>query len=83
MRSDTPRRAAAPYVSVRVSPGSPSQMIAALFARAPRAWRSTQFTEALSSPSENHFARGGFHSSTFVNGFDHSSSRAHSAQKAS
>ena len=39
-------------------------------------------TETLSSPSANHFANGSFHSSVVVNGFIHSSLRAHSAQKA-
>ena len=49
---------------MRRSPGSPSQMIAALLRRGPRTWRSTQLTLALSVPPTNHFACGGFQSST-------------------
>ena len=46
-------------MSVRRSPGSPSQMIAALLRRGPRTWRSRQLTLALSLPPTNHFACGG------------------------
>ena len=49
---------------MRRSPGSPSQMIAALLRRAVRMWRSRQLTLALIFPPTNHFACGGFHSST-------------------
>src|SRR5262249_15057747 len=65
------------------SPGSPSQMSAALLRRAPRTWRSRQLTLALIVPPTNHFACGGCQSSTFVHGFDHSSSPAKPAQNAS
>src|SRR3954468_21554195 len=58
-------------------------MIAALLRRAPRTWRSTQLTLALSVPPRNHFACGGFHSSTCVHGVNHSSSDANDAQNAS
>ena len=67
---------------MRRSPGSPSQMIAALLRRAPRTWRSTQLTLAFSVPPTNHFACGGFHSSTRVHGVNHSSSAAKPAQNA-
>ena len=49
---------------MRRSPGSPSQMIAALLRRAERRWRSRQLTLALILPPTNHFACGGFQSST-------------------
>jgi hypothetical protein len=58
-------------------------MSAALLRRAPRTWRSTQLTLALSVPPTNHFACGGFQSSTLVHGVNHSSSWAKPAQKAS
>ena len=41
-RTSAPQRASSPKVSLRISPGSPSQMMAILSLRAPRAWRSTQ-----------------------------------------
>src|ERR1700674_4482610 len=71
------------YVNVRRSPGSPSQISAALFRRAVRTWRSRQLTLALILPSTNHLANGGFHSSTRLHGADHSSSRANDSQNAS
>src|SRR6188768_3934386 len=58
-------------------------MMAALFLRHVRTWRSRQLTLALSLPPTNHFACGGFQSSTFVQGVLHSSSEANMAQKAS
>ena len=60
---------------MRRSPGSPSQMIAALLRRAVRTCRSRQLTLTLSWPPTNHFAYGGCQSSTRVHGVIHSSSR--------
>ena len=71
------------YVSVRRSPGSPSQIIAALLRRAERTCRSRQLTLALICPPTNHFACGGCQSRTFVHGAIHSSSEANRAQNAS
>ena len=42
-----------PVGETRRSPGSPSQMIAALLRRAPLRWRSRQLTETLSRPPTN------------------------------
>ena len=53
---------------MRRSPGSPSQMSAALLRRGPRTWRSRQLTLALIWPPTNHFACGGCQSSTRVPG---------------
>ena len=58
-------------------------MSAALLRRAVRTWRSRQLTLTLSLPPTNHFAKGGFHSSTRFHGADHSSSRAKDSQKPS
>ena len=58
-------------------------MIAALLRRAPRTWRSTQLTLALSVPPTNHFACGGFQSSTCVHGATTRAPSAKPAQKAS
>ena len=58
-------------MSTRVSPGSPSQMIAALLRRqafSPSRCRSRQLYETFSLPPTNHFAKGGFQSSTFFQG---------------
>src|SRR5688572_4781498 len=72
------------YVSVRRSPGSPSQMSAALLRRAVRMWRSMQLTDTLIRPSTNHFAWGGsLQSTTLVHLRLHSSSDANRAQKPS
>jgi hypothetical protein len=60
-------------VSVRTSPGSPSQTIAALVRRqecSPSRWRSRQLYETFSLPPTNHFANGGFQSSTFFQGLN-------------
>ena len=72
------------YVSVRRSPGSPSQMMAALFRRG----RTDVSIEAvlrdtLSCPPRNHLARGGCHSSTVFHGRIQWSPLAWSAQYAS
>src|SRR5438046_9689961 len=55
------------YVRVRLSPGSPSQIIAALFPRKPSGLRcrSRQFSEMFSFPPTNHFAKGAFLYRTF------------------
>src|SRR5687767_13677935 len=58
------------YVSVRRSPGSPSQTSAALLRRGPSMCRSTQLYDTLSFPPRNHFACGGFHCSTFFHGLN-------------
>ena len=57
----------------RVSPsGSPTKWIATLSPRPAATWRSTALTHALSSPSANHFAKGGLlQSSDWVNGVLH------------
>ncbi len=68
------------YVSVRLSPGSPSNTSAALLRRAVPMWRSTQFTDALSFPPMNHCAWGGCQSSTCFQGVIHSSFAASPAQ---
>src|SRR5258708_34747028 len=70
------------YVSVRRSPGSPSQIRAALFRRDVSMWRSTQLTETFIFPPMNHFAWGGVHSSTVSPFLNHSSSSACDAPKA-
>src|ERR1051325_8782336 len=57
------------YVSTRLSPGSPSQRIAALFLCAVSTGRSAQLSERLSLPPTNHLAYGSFHSSAFFHGF--------------
>src|SRR5688500_5756946 len=69
------------YVSVRLSPGSPSHSSAAFCRRGPCTWRSRQFTEALSLPPMNHLAKGGFQSSAFVHGLIQDSSFACFSQK--
>src|SRR4051812_39787629 len=61
------------YVSTRWSPGSPSQMSAALFLRQVVKWRSWQLTEAFVFPPMNHFANGAFHSKVFFQGLDQQS----------
>src|SRR5580693_9235057 len=71
------------YVRVRISPGSPSQIIAALFLRQVEMWRSRQLCARFIFPSTNHFAHGTFQSSTFVHGSNQSSSRAIFPQKIS
>ena len=63
-----------------MSPGSPSQTMAALFPRPSRTWRSTQFSQALSLPPRNHFAWGGFHCRTRRQGFRQRSRRASFSQ---
>src|SRR5262245_1438028 len=70
------------YVSTRSSPGSPSQMMAALFFRPLLTWRSRQLYDALSFPPMNHLAQGESHSSTFFHGLNHSNSLAALAQNA-
>ena len=79
----TLRETARSTSSVRRSPGSPSQMIAALLRRAPRTWRSRQLTATFSWPPTNHLACGGCQSSTVSHRRDHSSSPAKPAQNAS
>ena len=66
---------------MRVSPGSPSQISAALVRRAVVTWRSRQLSETLSLPPTNHLAYGGFHSSAFFHGLNQCSSRARASQK--
>ena len=68
---------------MRTSPGSPSQMMAALFLRQVWTWRSRQLYERLILPPTNHFAHGQSHSSTLSHGLNQCSSRAMSAQKPS
>jgi hypothetical protein len=70
-------------VRVRVSPGSPSHTIAALFLRQVSTWRSRQLSAMLSLPPTNHFALGAFHSRTRSHFRDQRSSSACSAQKLS
>ena len=53
---------------MRVSPGSPSQMRAALVRRAVVMCRSRQLYETLSLPPMNHLALGALHSSVFFHG---------------
>src|SRR4051794_32678177 len=65
---------------MRLSPGSPSQTMAALLRRGPCKCRSRQFSATLSFPPTNHLANGGFHSRTFSHGCCHMSSRASRAQ---
>ena len=45
-------------------------------------WRSSALTDALSSPSPNHFANGSFHSKIVEGGVIHSSLSAHDFQNA-
>ena len=68
---------------MRRSPGSPSQIMAALLRRAVRTCRSRQFALALILPPSNQRAYGAFHWRTESHGRIHSSSRANSAQNAS
>ena len=70
-------------MSVRRSPGSPSQISAALLRAVRSMCRSTQFTETLSFPPTNHFACGGFQSHTVFHFSNHSNSFACASQKAS
>ena len=70
-------------MSLRTSPGSPSQRMATLSLRAPRAWRSTQLWERLSLPLTNHLAWAASPSMTLVQGVNQSSSFAASAQNSS
>ena len=65
---------------MRVSPGSPSQMRAALVRRAVVMCRSRQLWETLSLPPTNHLALGAFHSSVFVHGLNQSRRFAHPSQ---
>src|SRR5690242_10719048 len=58
-------------------------MSAALLRRAVLMCRSTQFAEMLSCPPMNHFACGGFQSSTVVHGLYQRSSFACASQNAS
>src|ERR1700760_1764411 len=53
------------YVKVTFSPGSPSQISAALFRVAPSRCRSRQFSATFNFPPTNHFAKGSFQSRTF------------------
>src|SRR5271156_3117073 len=71
------------YVSTRESPGSPSQISAALLRRGPSRCRSRQLYAALIVPPRNHLANGKFHSSVLPNGLNQCRLRAHSAQNAS
>src|SRR5271163_2886071 len=71
------------YVSTRESPGSPSQISAALLRRGVSRWRSRQLYDALIVPPTNHFAFGKFHSSVLPNGLNQCRLRAHSAQNPS
>jgi hypothetical protein len=54
--------------------GSPSQINAALFAVAVPKCRSRQLWLTFSSPPTNHLAKGSCHSSTFVQGLNHTNS---------
>src|SRR5689334_12930804 len=58
-------------------------MIAALLRRGVVRCRSKQFSERFSFPPMNHFANGGFHSTTFRQRFRHTSSLASRAQNLS
>src|SRR6185503_563802 len=71
------------YVIVRRSPGSPSQISAALLRVGVSMWRSMQLYETFSFPPTNHFACGGFHSHTVDHGLNQCSCLACSAQKPS
>ena len=64
----------------RESPGSPSQISAALFFLGPSMCRSMQLSATFSLPPTNHFEYGGFHSSAFFHGLNHVSSRARCSQ---
>ena len=71
-------------MSVRVSPGSPSQWKATLSPRPASTWRSRQLYETLSVPPTNHLAKGRSHSSVVWKSSNQvSSSRAWRAQNAS
>ena len=70
-------------MSVRVSPGSPSQWYATFSPPPEATCRSRQFTDAFRVPPTNHFTNGGVHSSTVSQGRLHSSRPASSAQNAS
>src|SRR5438105_4345523 len=92
LRTPSPLRALAnrqtsasssPYVSLRTSPGSPSQTRAVLSLRPPATCRSRQFSEMLRVPPVNQRAKGAFHSSTRSHLRDQSSVSACSAQKPS
>src|SRR5919202_6276512 len=72
------------YVRQRWSPGSPSQMIAALLPRPSSRCRSRQLYATLSWPPTYHLANGGFdQSSTWSHSFAQVSRRACCAQKPS
>src|ERR1700716_2958854 len=76
-------RSSIPNVNTRESPGSPSQIMAALFRRAECACRSTQLYVTFSFAPTNHLAHGAFHSRTFCHGANQSRCFASSAQQAS
>ncbi len=65
----------------RLSPGSPSQMMAALFPLPSSTCLSTQFSQTLSLAPLNHFAFGAFHCRTESHFFCHFRSLASRAQK--
>src|SRR5580765_3276054 len=71
------------YVNTRISPGSLSQMIAALFFLQVVTCRSRQLYERLISPPTNHFAHGQFHSNTLSHFLNQCSSFATRDQNAS
>src|ERR1044072_2956199 len=73
-----------PYVKVRCSPGSPSQVMAALLRRHVERCRSRQLYAALIFPPTNHSACGGSHFKTVSHFLNQcSSDSAMRAQKAS
>ena len=71
------------YVNTFLSPGSPSQTIAALFRSGVFRWRSRQFSETLILPPTNHFANGSSHWRTLSHRLRQRSCFASSAQKPS
>src|ERR1700752_2926130 len=71
------------YVRTRTSPGSLSQMMAALFFLHVATWRSRQLYDRLISPPTNHFAHGQVHSSTLSHFLNQCSSPATADQNLS
>src|SRR5579883_2712921 len=71
------------YVSTRLSPGSPSQMRAALLRRGPARWRSRQLALALILPPSNQRACGSFQTRTLSQRLTQASDSAWPAQNAS
>ena len=65
-----------------MSPGSPSQTMAALLRRGPLRWMSRQLCATFVRPPVNHWASGSRHSSTSVNGRNQCNSVASLPQNA-